>query len=377
MAIDATSDLRSKLDAGLTLPASWYSDPAVLRLEQEHIFKCSWQYVGTTADVAEPGMFFTCRLGDVPVAVLRDKNGTLRGFVNVCRHRGHEVVAGCGKRETLQCPYHAWTYDLDGSLRTAPRSDREPGFDPSEWSLRPVLVETWGPLVFINPSLDAAPLAETLGDLPQTVRERGLDPTTLEFRGRSREWIVNANWKLAIENYLECYHCPVAHKSFSRLIDVDPDEYALSTSRWSSSQLGKVHPQVDAGTRANLPYVPDGPVRSSQFHFVWPNWTLNTFPGPENLRVLVFEPIDAEHTRTYVDGFWAPGTSDEVVEEITEFGTIVGAEDNDLVESVHRGLRSGMIEHGRLLLDSEKLLQHFQLLVHEALANGTSNGSAT
>jgi phenylpropionate dioxygenase-like ring-hydroxylating dioxygenase large terminal subunit len=375
MAIDASSALRTKLDAGLTLPASWYSDPAVLRLEQERIFKRSWQYVGTTTDVAEPGMYVTCRVGDVPVVVLRDKQGELRGFINVCRHRGHEVASGCGKRETLQCPYHAWTYDLDGSLRTAPRSDREPGFDASEWSLRPVLVETWGPLVFVNPSLEGGPLAETLGDLPQTVRERGLDPTTLEFRGRSREWIVNANWKLAVENYLECYHCPVAHKSFSRLIDVDPDEYSLSTSRWSSSQLGRVHHQVDEGTRANLPYVPEGPVRSSQFHFVWPNWTLNTFPGPENLRVLVFEPIDSEHTRTYVDGFWAPDTPDEVVDEITEFGTIVGQEDNDLVESVHRGLRSGMIEHGRLLLDSERLLQHFQLLVHEALGDPAATRS--
>ena len=258
MAIDAHPGLLGKLTDGLTLPASWYSDPAMLRLEQEHIFKRSWQYVGTTTDVAEPGMFFTCRLGDVPVVVLRDKQGELRGHVNVCRHRGHEVVAGCGKRETLQCPYHAWTFELDGSLRAAPRSDREPGFDASEWSLRPVLVETWGPLVFVNPCLEAAPLEETLGSLPEMVKERGLDPTTLEYRGRSREWIVNANWKLAVENYLECYHCPVAHKSFSRLIDVDPDEYALSTSRWSSSQLGKVHHQVDAGTRSDPPLRPGG-----------------------------------------------------------------------------------------------------------------------
>jgi len=367
MTIDLTSDLRQQLERGLTLPASWYSDPAMLRLEQERIFKRSWQYVGVAADVAEPGQFFTCRAGDVPVVVLRDRETGLRAFVNVCRHRGHEIAQGCGRRETLQCPYHAWTYGLDGSLRSAPRSDREEGFDAGDWSLLPVLVDTWGPLVFVNPDPAAAPLAETLGDLPRVVRERGLDPVELEFRGRSREWAVEANWKLVVENYLECYHCPVAHKSFSRLIDVDPDAYVLATDRWSSSQFGPVLDRVESGNGRDLPYVPDGPIRSSQFHFVWPNWTLNTFPGPANLRVLVFEPDGPERTRTYVDGFWAPGTPDEVVAEITDFGAVVGQEDNGLVESVHRGLRSGMVEQGRLLLGSERLLQHFQLLVYDAL----------
>ena len=350
MAIDIASDLRVQLESGLTLPASWYADAAVLRLEQERIFKRSWQYVGVAANVAEIGQFFVCSVGDVPVVVLRDREQRLRGFVNVCRHRGHEIATGCGRRETLQCPYHAWTYDLDGSLRSAPRSDREPGIDTAEWSLLPVLVETWGPLVFVNPDTASASLVETLGDLPRVMRERGLDPAHLEYRGRSREWIVEANWKLVVENYLECYHCPVAHRSFSRLIDVDPDAYALSTGRWTSSQFGPVHDRVEAGTSRDLPYMPDGPIRSSQFHFVWPNWTLNTFPGPPNLRVLVFEPDGPERTRTYADGFWAPGTPDEVVAEITEFGAVVGREDNDLVESVHRGLRSGTVEQGRLLL---------------------------
>ena len=222
-------------------------------------------------------------------------------------------------------------------------------------------MDTWGLLVFVNPDPAAAPLAETLGDLPRVVRERGLDPAELEFRGRSRERVVEANWKLVVENYLECYHCPVAHKSFSRLIDVDPDAYVLTTD---TVDVEPVRPRQRAGRAGNgrdLPYVPDGPIRSSQFHYVWPNWTLNTFPGPANLRVLVFEPDGPERTRTYVDGFWAPGTPDEVIDEITAFGTVVGQEDVDLVESVHRGLRSGAVTQGRLLLGSEGLLQHFQL----------------
>src|SRR5207342_276178 len=101
---------------------------------------------------------------------------TLRAFLNVCRHRGSVIVKERGRRETLQCPYHAWTYGLDGSLRSAPRADREPGFDAAGLGLLPVLVDTWGPLVFVNPDPAAAPLRETLGELPRTVRERGLDP---------------------------------------------------------------------------------------------------------------------------------------------------------------------------------------------------------
>lgn len=364
MAVAVPPTLREELERGLTLPAAWYSDPEVARLEQERIFRRTWQYAGVADQVAEPGSFFTCRLGEVPVIVVRDKTGELRGFVNVCRHRGHEVADGCGRRETLQCRYHAWTYDLDGSLRAAPRAEREPGFAHGDWSLRPVAVETWGPLVFVNPDNDAQPLVETLGSIPEQLMARGLDPATLEYRGRSREWTVDANWKIVVENYLECYHCSVAHKSLSRLIDVDPDAYRLTTERWTSSQFG---PTQENGR--DLPYDPAGSVRAAEFHFVWPNWTLNTFPGPRNIRVLVFSPQGPDRTSTFVDGFWAPDTSDELIEEMTVFGNVVGQEDTDLVESVHRGLKGGLIDQGRLLLGSEHLIQHFQLLVHDALAD--------
>ena len=353
--------LRSTLLDGGTLPASWYSDPEILRLEHERIFARTWQYAGPTEQVSEPGAFLTCRVGTTPIVVVRGRDGELRAFFNVCRHRGHEVVEGCGRRETLQCPYHAWTYDLDGSLRAAPRSDREPGFDPSSLGLRPASVETWGPLVFGNPDVDAPPLAEILGELPQELAARGVDVAGLAYRGRSREQVLDANWKIVVENFLECYHCPVAHKSFSKLIDVDPDAYTLTTARWSSSQYGPGQSGDD------LPYDPAGELDTSQFHFVFPNWTLNVLPGPRHVRVLVFVPLDADRTASYVDGFWAPGVPDEVVQAITDFGAEVGREDRELVESVHRGLRSGAIDHGRLLLGSEKLIQHFQLLVLDAL----------
>jgi phenylpropionate dioxygenase-like ring-hydroxylating dioxygenase large terminal subunit len=365
MTAAASQQLREELERGLTLPASWYSDPVILEREHDRIFRRSWQYAGPLEQVAEPGAFLTGQAGDTPVVVVRNHGGELKGFVNVCRHRGHLVASGCGRRETLQCPYHAWTYDLDGALRAAPRSEREAGFDHADWSLQPVHVASWGPLVFVNPDIDAAPFTETIGDIPAGLAAGGVDPGGFEYRGRSRELLIHANWKIVVENFLECYHCPVAHTSFSTLLDVDPDAYTLSTARWSSSQ----HARVRTGDGRKLPYVPSGEIDAGQFHYVWPNWTLNTLPGPPHVRVLVFQPVDAQRTATYVDGFWAPGTPDEIVEDITAFGAVVGKEDVELVESVHRGLRSGAIEQGRLLLGSERLLQHFQLLVHDAVAD--------
>jgi phenylpropionate dioxygenase-like ring-hydroxylating dioxygenase large terminal subunit len=108
-----------------TLPWSWYADPAVARLEQERIFRRAWQYAGHAGEVAEPGSFATARAGDVPVVLVRDADGELRAFLNVCRHRGSELADGAGRARSLRCPYHAWTYGLDGSLRAAPRLDRE------------------------------------------------------------------------------------------------------------------------------------------------------------------------------------------------------------------------------------------------------------
>ena len=117
------------------------------------------------------------------------------------------VVEGAGCRETLQCPYHAWTYGLDGTLRKAPRSEREPGFDASAFSLLPVSVDTWGPFVFVNPDPDTGPLSDALGDVPEHVANSGVDLDRIRFHSH-HEWTQEVNWKVALENYLECYHCP-------------------------------------------------------------------------------------------------------------------------------------------------------------------------
>jgi phenylpropionate dioxygenase-like ring-hydroxylating dioxygenase large terminal subunit len=362
--IDA-SELRKALAGGATLPADWYADPAVLRLEQERIFARAWQYAGRAELVAEPGDFFSCFAGQIPIVVVRDKSGTLRAFVNVCRHRGHLVADGAGHRETLQCRYHAWTYDLDGALRVAPRSEREPDFDPSGFSLLPVHVEAWGPLVFVNPDPEAGPLSAALGELPALVAESGVELDRLRFRNRN-EWEIAANWKIAIENYLECYHCPVAHPGFSKVIDVDPDAYVLRKDGLVSSQFGT--PRAAAMTDGSkAPYDPRGEVTRAQYHLLWPNFTLNIEAGPGNLSVDVTRPLGTERSAGFTEYFFYEDVTDEAAQQMMDFATQVGLEDMALVESVQRGLGSGMVPHGRLLLSSEHLIQHFQALVADAL----------
>jgi phenylpropionate dioxygenase-like ring-hydroxylating dioxygenase large terminal subunit len=364
--IDNAQELREALAGGATLPASWYSDEDILRQEQEAIFKRSWQYAGRVDQVAEPGDWFTCFAGTIPIVVTRDKARNLNAFINVCRHRGHIVASGEGNRASLQCPYHAWTYDLDGKLRKAPRSEREPDFDPDAFSLLPAQVGSWGPLLFVNPDSTAAPLADALGPLPRHVESAGVDVSRLRFRERV-EWEIAADWKIAVENYLECYHCPVAHPGFSKVIDVDPDAYLLSTEGLVASQFGTPRDAALSGD-GNAPYDARGDVEQAQYHLLWPNTTVNVEAGPGNLSVDTTRPNGPGRSIGTTEYFYYEEVPDETARAMMEFANQVGNEDASLVESVQRGLDTGMVPQGRLLLSSEHLIQHFQKLVFEALA---------
>jgi len=352
------------LDQGWTLPATWYSDLRVFELERERIFATTWQYAGWTAQVERPGSYFTSIAGHIPCVVTRDREGELHAFVNVCRHRGHVVAQGSGYRETLQCPYHAWTYGLDGSLRRAPRSEREPAFDPSDFSLLPVAVDTWGPFVFVNPDASADPLPETLAEVSRLIEDSSLDLNALRFHSH-HEWEQPVNWKVALENYLECYHCPVAHPGFSKLIDVDPDNYRLLPGVHSSSQLGPVRDSVVDG-----PYDARGGLTESQYHFIWPNTTINIAPGPQNLSIERWVPAGPRTTIEVTDYFFAADVPEDRIQEVIAFDSQVAGEDVALVQSVQRGLDSNTVLQGRLMPESEQLIVDFQRRVFDALTNG-------
>ncbi len=363
-AFEATT-IEHPLEDGWTLPASWYSDPTVAELEREHIFARSWQYGGPAEQVAEPGSFMATQAGHIPIVVTRDRQNVLRAFVNVCRHRAYTIAKGSGCRETLQCAYHAWTYELDGSLRKAPRSEREEGFDLADFALLPASVDTWGPFLFVNPDPAAVPLADFLGKLPEIVGASGLDLSTLRYHSGG-EWAIEANWKVAMENFLECYHCPTAHPGFSKVIDVDPDAYALTVSPTFTSQIAPIKASALSG-KAKVPYNPVGEVKQSQYHHIFPNTTINISPGLANISLERYVPDGAGRTIEVTDYWFGKDTQAEVIDEFLVFDRQVGTEDIDLVVSVQAGLDSGAVPQGRLMRETEMLIADFQRRVRDAI----------
>jgi choline monooxygenase len=171
-----------------------------------------------------------------------------------------------------------------------------------------------------------------------------------------------ANWKVCCENYLECYHCQVAHPGFSKVVDVSVDAYLLEQSPTFSTQFGPVRETWKGA------FDPRGPIERGQFHFLWPNLTINLMPGQPNLSIGPVVPAGSERTSRFLDYFVGPEVDDAWIRDMLEFDSQVGAEDTVLVERVQKGLRSGGLEHGRLLPESERLIAHFQSLVVDALA---------
>jgi choline monooxygenase len=339
-----------------TLPYRAYTDPDVLAAERALLFANAWHYVGHTGLIAEPGSYFTARAGEVPVVVVRDRSEEVRAFVNVCRHRGAEVVSGAGPCTTLQCHYHAWTYGLDGSLRAAPRAN---GLDRSDLGLRRASVDTWGPFVFVHASEEPPPLADTLGALPDLVARGGLEVEELVFHHRA-EYALDANWKVCVENYLECYHCAVAHPGFSDVIDVDQDAYRLETHPTFASHYAHVRERPRAAHY-------DATGIDGQFHLVWPSLKVNVMPGRPNISIGPLTPVAPGHTTGVLDYFFAAGEDPDWIADCTRLDDQVGSEDRVLVESVQRGMASGVLDYGELLLPSEELIAVFQRWVSDGL----------
>ena len=203
--------------------------------------------------------------------------------------------------------------------------------------------------------------------MPETSPRQGSTSTAWSSRD-GREWTLRANWKIAIENYLECYHCPVAHPGFSALLDVAEDAYRISARGKFSSQIAQVRPTMLNGN-GKAAYDPQGEVKEAQYHFVWPNVTINIEAGRPNLSIDARgSPTGPDSAIGATDHFFAPDVPVELQDEMMAFARQVGAEDDALVESVHRGLSSGMVEKGRLLLPSENLIAHFQRLVLKAVS---------
>jgi phenylpropionate dioxygenase-like ring-hydroxylating dioxygenase large terminal subunit len=348
------------LRQGKTIPYSWYVEPGVFDVEMDAIFAKTWQYAGHSSRLAETGDFITCMAGRIPVMVTRDAEGDLRGYVNVCPHRGHPVAIGAGRRTTIQCMYHGWTFGLDGALRGAPRSDREPDFSGDGICLRPVLVDSWGPLIFVNPDLDAAPFADTLGGVPELARERGFDFDGLPYRAH-RDFEIACNWKLAMDNNTECYHCATIHPGFRSDYHVDRDNYEVLRFEQSFSHFSPPRGEHDTWSDFHL-------------YYIWPNFMLSA-RGNDHYYTYSYVPTGPERTLQMTEYFVPAEVSETELEGQIEDLRSLMAEDWGVFERVQVGMRSGMLPFGNLLPQEERLLRQFQRLYVDAIT-GHAEASA-
>ncbi len=346
-----------------TLPYSWYIDSHIYDREQARVFGRYWQYAGHTGQLPIEGgvnALAPTRVGNVPILLVRTDSGELRGFLNACRHRGSELISAEMCRSTIQCPYHAWTYDLDGRLLTAPRSDTEDNFDHDSLGLIPVAVDCWGPFIFANLDPDCTPLKEALGMLPEWVASAGVNVNELYFHSRA-ESSYAANWKICSENYLECYHCQVAHPGVVDVIDTSEESYRLESRGLCSAQFGPVR----EGWKG--PFDPTGPVGYGQFHFMYPNLTLNISPGFPNISIGPVLPDAPDRSSRYLDYFFGPEADSGWIEDMLAWDNQIGMEDGALVEGVQRGVQAGALDDG-VLLAAEQLIVHFDELLRGDLA---------
>ena len=355
-------------DPGLsyTLPARYYWDPAAYAREMDAIFAHAWVCVGHGEILRQPGDYTSFIVGDQNVIVVRGKDGVLRGFYNVCQHRGHELLQGSGRTTVITCPYHAWSYHIDGRLRTARGSEKVAGFDRGEICLSEVRVEEFCAFVYVNLDGDAAPLAEQSEGLEADIRGFAPDLDRLTHAHRL-EFDMAANWKNVIDNFLECYHCPTAHPAFAGLVEMD-------TYRIVNHGIYSTH-HASAGTRENNAYNAVGAeFQDHAVWWLWPNTCILRYPGSGNIMTMRMIPTGPETTQQIIDFYFLDATPDETQREAIKYvEEVLTPEDISIVESVQRGLHSRGYNQGRFIVDAERSgmsehgVHHFQALVRQHL----------
>lgn len=341
--------------SNITMPSHYYFDPDIFAHERQKIFFRTWQFVGHVNDTVEPGDYFEANIAGESVIVARGDDHQLRAFYNVCQHRAHQVVSGSGNCRLFRCPYHAWSYGLDGLLKAAPGTEDVEGFDKSQIKLRPVRLEEMCGLVFVNLDDETKSLRETYPGLEDEIAQA--KPTLASMVRVHEDRIAHhSNWKVSVENFSECYHCPVVHKYVVSNY-YSSDEYRISISngivRHASKRLN------DRDVHGDL-----------QIWFLWPNLAIELFPLHRSISVRLFE-VNGLRDTTYVYLWYAdPDLSSKARDEIIETGRIYhdtnGAEDARLVASVQKGLESRGYDRGRLIItpnitpQSEHAVAHFQ-----------------
>ena len=348
-----------------TLPARWYTEPEFLDLEAEKIFYKTWQPVGRVEDVMRAGDFFSCEVLDQPLVITRNTEGELRAFYNVCAHRAAVVAHGRGNRRSLQCKYHGWTYDLNGRLLRAPEFEGVQNWDASAVCLRSVQVEAWGPWVFVNLDASAAPISSVYGALADEIAAAGFNFSEMRLVER-RDYVIDCNWKVYVDNYLEGYHLPIAHPGLFR--EIDYDQYRVDTHRYYSKQHAPIR-DVAPGETRDRRYVRSGEAEEDAlYYWIFPNVMLNVYLDNASINIII--PLGHDKTLTRFEWYFvAPGTGEgwESMQQIIAFSDEIQQEDIELCEWVQCGLNSRAYETGRFSVLRENGVHHFQSLVHEFL----------
>ncbi len=355
----------SELARAKTLPSRWYLDPAFLDAEQERIFSRTWQWLGASAEVTNPGDFMTGGVGGEPLVAVRGNDEVLRGFYNVCKHRAGPVAVGHGNAPALLCRYHGWTYGLDGCLRRAREFEGVEDWDPATVALDPVTLAEWAPLVFANLDATAPAWSEVLGEIPTEIAEAGFDLGSMVSIER-RDYTVNANWKVYVDNYLEGYHIPIAHPGLYRTIDYAA--YLVETRRFHSRQHAPFRPGAGSVGDRDRRYLRTDGEEQALYYWVFPNLMLNLYP--DNLQLNVVLPIDHDHTLTIFEWFALPDLARErreAVDEAISFSDQIQKEDIEVCEWVQERLGSRAYDTGRFSVARENGVHHFHRLVHEYL----------
>ncbi|HLV25516.1 MAG TPA: SRPBCC family protein [Gemmatimonadales bacterium] len=351
-----------RIERASTIPARLYNDPVYLELERERVFAHTWQLVARTEQLGEHGDYITAEVGNDSIVVLNDGN-SLRGFHNVCLHRAGPVAQGCGRRKTMQCRYHGWTYGLDGSLLHAPEMQGVENFHREDMHLVPVQVAQWGPLVFANLDGKAPPLAEVLEDVPQRVASFGCENMRYVT---TKSWDIACNWKVYVDNYLEGYHLPVVHPGLHK--ELDYDSYSVEPHRYFSIQHAPL--RALSGSHPDRKYDPTK-TDTPEAVYVWlfPNVMLNVYLGQMQTNVVL--PLSHDRTRVVFDWYASeppsdPGTDAEWT-KLVAFSDEIQEEDITICEAVQRNLRSRVYDRGRYSAARENGVHHFHSLLHEFL----------
>ncbi len=362
---DQLEALIDSLGRGGALPSAWYTDTSIHARERDAILRRGWHYGAHTGQLAVVGDQVVCEVAGVPVVLVR-ADDAIRGFVNICRHRAHIVVLGAQRRSTMQCPYHAWTYGLDGGLRHAPRSDLEPDFDTSELRLAPVQTAVWGPTVWVNIDLGAPEFSSWTAGLPELTSEQGLDVTDHRF-GFEMTWTIKANWKVFLDNAIECYHCPTCHPDLSRVLEMDPtrQHMALGGRFWSNHSI-PFRP-VPLGDRQRIA-PPADERRTYYFNWIFPTTYFQHAGWGFDIGTVDVRGVDEIGFRSLT--FVPTGTSDADVEALRQRYAVNPTVDEDVAicERVQHAHATGVAAPGRLLPSSEWLLSHYQRVVVEMVA---------